>query len=145
MILRDADKIVRERQRFIRREIDRRGIAIKAIALDGGWDNTSTVLSYFPADATKEPAIMSVAALYRLFEALPTDLLSLLLPEGFAIVRVPEGVDHDELAPALQDYLVAKAAAHHPESECGPAIGPKERALLDRKVVHLPIVGKVAA
>lgn len=134
MILRDADNIVRERQKAIRREIDRRGIHMKAVALDGGWENTSTVLSYFPADRDAQPAVMSVAALYRLLGALPTDLLSLLLPDGHAIVRVPEGIDHDELASGFQDYLQTKHAAHHPESEAGREIGPNEDKLLRSKL-----------
>jgi len=132
----DADRIVRERQRAIRREIDRRGIAIKAIQYDGGWENASTVLSYFPADASREPAIMSVAALYRLFDALPADLLSMLLPEGFAIVQVPEGVDHDDLAARFREYLGLKDEAHHPESEAGRDIGPGEDKALRLKLVE---------
>lgn len=130
MILRDADKIVRERQKFIRREIDRRGIAIKAIQMDGGWDHSSTVLSYFPADEAKEPTMMSVAALFRLFDALPLDLLSTLLPDGHAIVRVPVGIDHDEIAPAFREYLRKKDDAHRPDSPAGREISECEDAEL---------------
>jgi hypothetical protein len=141
----DENKIVREAQRAIRREMDRRGIRIKAVQFDGGWDTSSTVLSYFPGDESKEPAIMSVAALYRLLKrrALPADLLNLLLPDGFAIVQIPEGVDHDEFAEHCQEYLIEKAKAHRPDSECGPAIGPNEKSRLDSKVVSLPL-GRVA-
>jgi len=138
MILRDADKIVRERQKAIRREIDRRGIAMKAVQLDGGWDNSSTVLSYFPADGAKEPAVMSVAALFRLFDALPLDLLSLLMPDGHAIVRVPEGIDHDQIADAMGDYLSAKHHAHHPESPAGRDIADCEREALNAKLALVP-------
>jgi hypothetical protein len=140
VIMADFDNIVRDRQKAIRREIDRRGIAIKAVQLDGEWNSPSTVLSYFPADENAQPATMSVSALYRLIDrrALPLDLLSLLLPPGFTIVRVPEAIDHDQIAEALGDYLRTKHAAHHPESEAGPAIGPKERAALDSKVVAFP-------
>lgn len=133
----DADNIVRERQKAIRREIDRRGIAIKAVALDGGWENTSTVLSYFPADGHAQPAIMSASALYRLFGALPTDLLSLMLPEGFAIVAVPEELDHDQVAPILAEYLRAKDDAHHPDSEAGREIGPGEDNVLRGKFARV--------
>lgn len=135
----DANKIVRERQRAIRREIDRRGIAIKAIQLDAGWDTPSTVLSYFPGNPEVEPAVMSVAALFRLLDtkALPVELLSMLLPGDFAIVRVPEGINHDEIADGMVEYLAEKQRAHHPESECGPALGPKETESLDAKVVRL--------
>lgn len=136
----DANKIVRDRQLAIRREMDRRGIAIKAVQFDGGWDSPSTVLSYFPADAAKEPAIMSVASLYRLFDALPLDLLSMLLPDGFQIVRVPEEIDHEELCEHMHEWLREKAAAHRLDSECGPAIGPNEHKRLTAKAVALKAV-----
>lgn len=139
----DYDRIVRDRQKAVRREIDRRELSIKALYLDAGWENSSTLLSYFPADQEREPATMSLASFYRLFKALPTDLLSFMLPEGFAVVRVPEGLDHDEIDRAFRDYTDAKAAAHHPESECGRDLGPKERAALDDKIVRLPIKGRV--
>lgn len=143
--MRDENSIVRERQRFIRREMDRRGIAIKAVQLDGGWETSSTVLSYFPASDEKEPATMSVAALYRLLEtkALPADLLSLLLPEGHAIVKVPEGIDHDEIAAWTECYSAKKLAAHRADSECQERIGPSEKADLDATVVRFP--GSAAA
>ena len=133
----DENTIVRERQRAIRREMDRRGISIKAVQYDGGWDTPSTVLSYFPAD--KEPQTMSVAALYRLIsrKALPADLLSVLLPDDFAIVRVPEGIDHDEIAALFHDYLTAKERAHHPESEAGREIGPNEDNVLRGKFARV--------
>jgi hypothetical protein len=143
--MRDENTIVRERQRFIRREMDRRGIALKQVQLDGGWDTPSTVASYFPADPAKEPATMSVASLYRLLttKALPADLLSLLLPADFAIVRVPEGVDYDEIAEWAETYTAKKLAAHRADSECQEQIGPNESAELDAVVVAFP--GKVAA
>lgn len=138
----DENNIVRDRQRLIRREMDRRHISVKAVQLDGGWEHPSTVLSYFPADGDREPATMSLAAFYRLAErgALPLDLLNLLLPDGLALVRKPEGIDHDELADAFADYLHHKNAAHHPESPAGRDIADCERSTLDSKVVHLPIV-----
>lgn len=139
----DFDNIVRERQKLIRREIDRRRIPIKAIQLDGGWKEPTTVLSYFPADDNATPATMSVASLYRLIEgkALPVDLLSLLLPAGFAIVHVPENIDHDEADQACRDYADAKAAAHHPESEAGRDIGPREDNVLRGKFTRLRAIG----
>lgn len=145
--MRDENTIVRERQQLIRREMDRRGISIKAVQYDGGWDTPSTVTSYFPApEGAKEPQTMSVAALYRLIcrKALPIDLLSLLLPDGFVIVQAPEAINHDEIAEAMHDFLQAKERAHHPESEAGREIGPTERAMLDDKVVMLPLQAKVA-
>lgn len=136
----DETTIVRERQKAIRREIDRRGIAIKAVQFDGGWKTPSTVLSWFPADKDAEPQIMSVAGLYRLIEskALPIDLLSLQLPDGFRIVSVPEDVDHDEIAAVVREYLETKDRAHHPESPAGREISDCEHDNLSGKVVGFP-------
>lgn len=139
----DENTIVRDRQKLIRREMDKRGISIKAVQLDGGWENSSTVLSYFPADAQRDPATMSVAALYRLAErdALPVDLLSLLLPAGFGIFRLPEEVDHDDFAACLQDYLRAKTEAHHPDSPGGREIAECEDAKLRGKAMRIVRAG----
>ena len=60
-----------------------------------------------------------------------------MLPNGWQIVRAPEMIDHDSLCEHLVDYLATKQAAHHPESEAGPAIGPGEREVLDSKVVQI--------
>jgi hypothetical protein len=140
VITHDENTIVHERQRLIRREMDRRHIAIKAVQFDGGWENPSTVLSWFPADKDKEPQIMSVAGLYRLInrKALPIDLLSIMLPDGFRIVRVPEEVDHDEIATVVHDYLCTKEKAHHPESPAGREISECEHDNLSNKVVDFP-------
>ncbi len=138
-IIPDFDTIVRERQKAIRREIERRGIAIKAIQFDAGWDHPSTVLSYFPADPLKDPSTMSVANLYRLLEtkALTAELLTMLLPDGYAIVQVPEGVDYDEADKACRDVVSYKAATHLPHSECGREIGPGEAKQLANKIAVL--------
>lgn len=136
--MRDRADIVRDRQLAIRREMDRRGILLKTIALDAEM-SLSTVQSYFPNERDAVPAVMSTAALYCFVEkqALPVDLLSLLLPSGFLIVKAPEGIDHDEFAAGCQAYLQAKGAAHHPESEAGRELGPTETQHLDNKVVEL--------
>lgn len=138
----DENIVVRERQKAIRREMDRRGIAIKAVQFDGGWETPSTVLSHFPADKDKEPQTMSVAALYRYVtrNALPIDLLSLMLPDGFRIVRVPEDIDHDEISEVLQGYLQTKERAHHPDSPEGREISKCEDAALRGQVVAFPNV-----
>lgn len=135
----DDNRIVRDRQRLVRREMDRRGISIKAVQLDGGWSNPSTILSYFPADEHAEPATMSVAALFRLLrtKALPSDLLSLLLPDGHVIVQVPENIDYDAISTACRDFIDSKERAHHPESEAGRDLGPTEKGELGAKVVRL--------
>ncbi len=129
-------KIVRDRQRAIRREMDRRGIALKVVALDAGL-SLSTIASYFPADDAKDPAMMPVSVLFALADkkALPLDLLSLLLPGSVSLVALPEGVDHHAAAAAMRDYLAAKDDAHRPDSEAGEAIGPGEHEKLTGKLV----------
>ncbi|WIA54335.1 hypothetical protein N6H05_14810 [Sphingobium sp. WTD-1] len=138
----DYDKIVRDRQATIRRQMDVRRISIKQVQYDGQWESPSTVLSYFPADEGKQPATMSVASLFRLLEtgALPADLLSMLLPAGFQIVRAPEEIDHDEMEAACRDYLAAKGKAHHPDSPDGREISSCEDDALDARAARLRAV-----
>lgn len=135
----DSNTIVRERQLVIRREMDRRGISLKAVSLDSGIPYP-TIVSYFPGEKDKVPATLGGAAIFLLCstKALPLDLLSLVLPDGFQIVRAPEGIDHGAFAKGAADYLAAKNAAHDPASECAEAIGPREQALLDGKVAQFP-------
>lgn len=126
-ITRDNLAIIRERQKSIRREIDRRGIALKAVAFDSGIPY-DTLLTYFPQEGSRDPAQIPGGAIFALCDgqALPLDLLSLLLPTGFLIVKAPEQVCHDDVSSAMRDYLRAKDEAHHPESENGREIGPTE-------------------
>jgi hypothetical protein len=144
IIVADRNSIVRDRQLVIRREMDRRGISLKAVSFDSGIPY-ATIISYFPGERDREPATIPGGAIYALCEgqALPADLLSILLPDGFQIVRVSEGVDHDRIAEMAADYLATKNAAHHPESEAGRDLGPNEQRELDSKVCALPL--RVAA
>lgn len=121
--------VLKARQLVMRREMDRRGISMKAVSFDSGIPY-STLLSYFPGEKDATPALMPVSAQYCLCGAIPDDILSLLLPDGRLIVRVPQALDHDEAAAAMVDYLAKKQDAHRPESECGPAIGPGEDNVL---------------
>ncbi len=130
--------VVRDRQLAIRRELDRRGISLKAISLDAGMPY-NTVVSYFPGDG-RVPAGMPVSALFRLIGVVPADLLSLLLPHGHAIVAVPEGLDHDEVARAATEFVTAYAAARHHASESGVEIGPREAKALGGHATRLRAV-----
>lgn len=142
--MRCENTIVRERQLVIRRELDRRGVSLKAVALDSGLPYSS-VISYFPGERDREPATISGAAVYALCDgkALPADLLSLLLPDGWQIVRAPECVDHDALCEWAEGYVHAKTRAHRQDSPMGPEIAPCEQEELDGKVAAFPV--KVAA
>lgn len=121
--------IIKDRQCAMRRELDRRGIALKAVSFDSGIPY-STLLSYFPEEGGKEPAQLPASAQYLLCGVIPDDVLSLLLPSDRKIVRVPEDIDHDEMASAMRQYLAAKDATHHPES-------PAKRDIADCEDQHL--------
>ncbi|MES2295240.1 MAG: hypothetical protein V4527_18230 [Pseudomonadota bacterium] len=135
--MRDVSSILKTRQSQMRREMDRRGLSMKGVSYDSGIPY-STLLSYFPDEKGKAvPALMPVSAQYALCDAVPDDILSLLLPDDRRIVRVPEGIDHDEIAEVVADYLLTKERAHHPDSEAGREIGPKEDETLRGKVAVL--------
>ena len=132
-ILHEEAGVVRDLQQAIRRELNRRQKPLKVVGMDSGI-GYSTLLTYFPDEhGTQKPNAMPVAALRRLCGALPPDLLSMLLPDGFQIVRVPEHLNHDEIAEVMADYLAAKQQAHRPDSEEGERIGPNESNVLRGK------------
>jgi hypothetical protein len=134
-IMHDESKIVdiiRDRQLAMRREMDRRGIAMKVVSQDSGI-GYSTLLTYFPADPMARPAQIPGSAIYALAGHIPPDILSLLLPVGHVIVKAPEAINHDEIAEAMHDFLQAKERAHHPDSEAGREIGPGEDNVLRGK------------
>lgn len=138
MIISDSVAIIRSRQTAIRREIDRRNIALKVVSFDSGIPY-DTLLTYFPLPGSREPAQIPGGAIFALCEgeALPADILSLLVPAGWQIVRAPEAIDHDDLCELVSEYIAKKNAAHHPESEMGREIGPNEKEQLDSVVVQL--------
>ncbi|BAK66860.1 hypothetical protein SLG_21850 [Sphingobium sp. SYK-6] len=138
--MRDTADIMRERQRAIRREIDRRGIALKAIEFDAGISN-STLLSYFPG-GDAQPAVIPMSAVFRLIEgkALPLDLISMLLPVGFLLVRVPEEVDFDEIDAHCRAFVKTKAETHREDSPDRRDIAPCERDTLNGQVARLRAV-----
>jgi hypothetical protein len=138
--LRPASEIIRERQRAIRRELDRRGRSLKVIAYDSGI-KYDTLISYFPG-GERPVAEMPISAAFALCGVLDDDLINLLCKDGYAVVRVPTDVDYDAINQHCMDFLSEKSAAHHPQSEAGVEIGPNEQAHLACKVVRLR--GRVA-
>lgn len=125
--MRDVSTIIRDRQLAVRRELDRRGIALKVVSFDSGIPY-ATLLSYFPED--KQPAQIPGGAIYALYGAIPDDLMGLLVPAGWAVVRVPEGIDYDEVSSLCRQFIDTKDKAHHPDSEAGRDIGPGEHGVL---------------
>ena len=144
-IMRNGTEIMRRVQRTIREELDRRGISLKAISFDSGIPYSS-LCSYFPGQergsVERQPAELPGGAIYQLHGAIPDDLLNLLSPDGWATVRVPSGIDYDDISSACRDFIDTKDKAHHPESEAGRDIGPSEEAELGCKVIELR--GRVA-
>ncbi len=127
---------IKDRQCAIRRELDRRNVLLKVVAMDSGVPYSS-LLSYFPEPGGKEPAAMPVAVLYQLIGVIPDELLSLLLPTGRQIVRLPDDLDHDAVCEIAADYIAAKAAAHRVDSPAGVDIAPCEKDDLDCRAAHL--------
>lgn len=137
----DENAITRDALLQIRSELTARKLPLKVCASKAGV-SYSTFLSWFPAAGT--PQIPSLAALRGLAKALPGDLLSLLVPDGFHIVPDPSGIDYDDFAAGCLDFAAEHAKSRHPLSEWGVDIGPTERDRLDNKVVHLPL-GRLGA
>jgi len=139
----DGSQIVKRRQLAIRREMDRRGISLKAAALDSGIPY-NTFASYLPADPLSDPAQIPGGAIYSIIagNALPLDLVSLLMPEGVQVVRASENLDHDTIEDLCRDYVATKAKAHHKDSPAGRELSDCERDALN--VAYLPLRGKVA-
>lgn len=140
-IMQDEKTILLDKQQRVFRiacDPKRYGLTLKLIAMDSGLHYDS--VRHYAAGETALP----LSAFVALMGVVPDELLSLLLPDGRAIVKVPDEIDHDTLADAVAEYLHDKNAAHHPESECGRDLGPNETTRLDAKVVHLPIVGRAA-
>ncbi len=128
----DESTIVRitlDRQAAMRRELDRRGIAMKVVSQDSGIIY-GTLLTYFPADRLKRPAQIPGSAIYALAGHIPEDILSLLMPDGFQVVRAPEEINHDEIAEVMAEYLARKQHAHHPQSPDGREISGCEDNVL---------------
>jgi len=128
---------MRERQKRmfrIAQDPSRFGLTLKAIHLDSGLGYDS-LRNYASGDT-----IMPVTAVDGLVGVIPDELLSLLLPEGRVIMQVPDDVDHDELARVMQEYLRAKAEAHHPESPAGREISECEDNFLRIKAAPLRAV-----
>lgn len=115
------------------REAKALGITASVIHYDTGGDNGGISLSTIGQWSRGESA-MGLEMLIRLVGIIPDKLLSLLLPDGRLIVRVPNEIDHDEADRAMREYVDAKAAAHHPESEAGRDIGPGEDKALRVKL-----------
>lgn len=107
------------------------GLTLKAIHLDSGVDYDS-LCNYAKGDTQ-----MPVGVLCALVGVIPDELLSLLLPDGRAIVSIPDNIDHDEISTACRAYIDAKEQAHHPESPAGRDIAPCEDATLRGKVVRI--------
>ncbi len=137
----DANEIVRARQSAIRRELDRRGIALKAVGFDAGIPY-QTLLTYFPQEGGARPVMIPGAAIYALAygKAIPLDLLSLLMPTGYAIIALPDGLDLDEVEKASREFLAAKGEAHHPDSPGGRELADCEVVTLNRKAAKLRAV-----
>lgn len=129
----DKNILLDRQQRVFRIACDplRYGLTLKLIAIDSGLGYDS--VRHYASGETALP----LSAFVALMGVIPDELLSLLLPDGRAIVRVPEEIDHNEVADAMRDYLAEKDHAHRPDSECAEAIGPNEDNVLRGKFTRV--------
>lgn len=131
--------VIRDRQKAIRRELDRRQISMKVVSQDSGI-GYATLLTYFPADEKKQPVQISGSAIFALAGAIPDDVLSLLMPTGRLVVSAPEEMDHDTFASLCRAYVGAKDDAHHIDSPAGREISDCEDDKLNTKAARLQAV-----
>ncbi|MEN3973089.1 hypothetical protein WJS89_10455 [Sphingomicrobium sp. XHP0235] len=136
----DGSTIMRAKQRIVREMLDERGISLKQVSHDSKI-SYSTLCSYFPGNergsTPRDPAELPMGKFYKLCGHIPADILNVLLPDSMALVNAPDGVDYDDLSAACREYIDAKDAAHHPDSEDGRELGPNERKQLDSKVARI--------
>ena len=128
---------MRDRQQRVFRiacDPTRYGLTLKLIATDADLDYDS-VRNYAAGKTT-----MPITALFALIGVVPDELLSHLLPEGRAIVAVPDELDHDQIETACRDYLEVKGGSHAVASPGGREISDCEAVLLNGKVAHLRAV-----
>ncbi len=127
---------MRDRQRrMFRIAMDpaRYGLTLKVIEADSGLDYDS--LRNYAAGKTTMPA----TAIDSLTDVIPDELLSLLLPDGRVIFKIPGGIDHDDFAEWCQTYLLEKQKAHHPDSPAGRDIADCEDEALRGVVAAAPV------
>lgn len=143
--MRDSSTIMKERQRTIRQQLDERNITLKTVSFDSGIPY-STLCSYFPGNergkVEKTPAEMPAGAIASLCGVLPGDLLNAILPDGYSIIRTPEGIDFDDLAEGCRTFLARKDKAHRPDSPDGREISACEAQELTATVVPIRGIGK---
>jgi hypothetical protein len=131
---RDIRSIIQKNQELVFRVAKGAGLTLKAISLDSGIPY-NTLRTY--AGNNGPTAIMGIDALYELVGVIPDELLSLLLPEGRAVVAVPDDIDHDAFEQMCRDYLAEKGRAHRPDSPAGRELSGCEEDALAVKAVAL--------
>lgn len=112
------------------------GLTLKQVADRMGRLPDRTVATW--ASGQAEMPLHALSGFVRTF---PDHATAMLFDDGVAVVRLPDGMAHDDLAAACLQYAASHAAARHPESEAGVDIGPGEEALLARKAARLSAVG----
>lgn len=114
----------------------RYGLTLKMIIADSGLGKDSV------GNYARGETEMPLSALDALIGVIPDELLSLLLPAGRIIARVPETVDHDEVEQACLDIVARKGRAHRPDSPAGRDLSPCEIVDLNQ---HVAVLRAVAA
>lgn len=134
---RDIGSIIRKNQELVFRVAAGSGLTLKAISLDSGIPY-STLRTY--AGNSGATVMMPLDALYKLVGVIPDELLSVLLPDGRAIVQIPDDLDHDAFETMCREWLAEKGRAHRPDSPGGREISGCEDARLRGRAVALKAV-----
>ena len=115
--------------------------SIKVLASRAGW-HENRFSGYFPACPQKTPTQLPLGALHKLVrkDVLPAKLLSLLSPDGWQTIKTPDYIDPYTVSELVREFEALKAQFHHPDSEAGEALGPKETAALVKKAAELRAV-----
>ena len=94
----------------------------------------------------KRGVAMPMFAFALLCDVIPDELTSLLLPAGkFVSSAEPEGGDLDALAREAAGFNVEYLDAHHPNSDGGTAVTPRETANLKDRARRMAGTARAAA
>lgn len=129
----DARTIMLERQRDAFRLAEAAGVSRKQIAYHSGY-SVEAIKTWALGQAC-----MPFAAIDGLLGCFPAPALDLLLPDGHALVRLPETSDHAAVANWAMGIVGLYTAARDPASEAGTAIGAGEAEALNRAAAGGPV------
>lgn len=131
--------IISRQERMLRLAERDHDLTLEVLAQETGIPK-GTLNSY------KKGVAMPQFAFALLCEVIPDDLTSLLLPTGkYVSSEEPEGGDLDALAREAAGFNVEYLEAHHPGSEGGTTVTPRERQNLKDRARRMSTTARAAA